>query len=216
LHTVFNRYHITSLPELNAVLRLYNVMADRGKKESRIYQNGGLRVLNDWGNKVGVPIKASAISFQPTIKFLEGKFKEGEEGHALHKRKLKAAIDFVLYQKTTSLEEFMIRLKEEKITTVLRKNENGFVYGVTFIDHRTGAVFNGSDLGKGYSAAALRDRITRETGQHNIAHKLLSKTAPEDINASTNKGHFKAESRNLSEPLRDLLKPLRQLLQVPS
>lgn len=32
----------TSLPELNAVLNLYNVHADRGSEESRVFKNNGL------------------------------------------------------------------------------------------------------------------------------------------------------------------------------
>ena len=36
LDVVLNNYKFTSLPELNAVLKLYNVMADRGSENSRI------------------------------------------------------------------------------------------------------------------------------------------------------------------------------------
>jgi hypothetical protein len=58
---VMNNYKYTSLPEYNAVLKLYNVLADRGDKESLMYKNNGLtyRVLDESGNKIGVPIKAS-------------------------------------------------------------------------------------------------------------------------------------------------------------
>jgi hypothetical protein len=39
---VINQYKFTSLAELNAVLKLYNVNADRGGEESRTYKNSGL------------------------------------------------------------------------------------------------------------------------------------------------------------------------------
>ena len=39
---VMNNFKYTSLPEFNAVLKLYNVMADRGEKESLMYKNKGL------------------------------------------------------------------------------------------------------------------------------------------------------------------------------
>ena len=34
-----------------------------------------------------------------------------------------------------------------------------FVYGITYVDHLQKVVFNGSELGKGYSAAALQGRF---------------------------------------------------------
>jgi hypothetical protein len=63
LNYVIDTYKYTSLHELNAVLRLYNIVADRGSEDSRIYQKRGLvyRVLDEHGNKIGTPIKASAF-----------------------------------------------------------------------------------------------------------------------------------------------------------
>src|SRR5690606_25164897 len=57
LDAVLEKYRYTSLPELNAVLSLYNVRADRGSENSRIYQGGGLvyRILDEHGKPVGVP-----------------------------------------------------------------------------------------------------------------------------------------------------------------
>jgi hypothetical protein len=76
LDGVLEKYPYTSLAELNAILRKYNVMADNGSEGSRIRQRGGLvyRVLDDQGKKVGVPIKASDIYSKPTLKFLEKQF----------------------------------------------------------------------------------------------------------------------------------------------
>jgi len=55
LDAVLNAYKYTSLSELNAVLKQYNVMADSGGDNSRINRKKGLvyRVLDDNGNKVG-------------------------------------------------------------------------------------------------------------------------------------------------------------------
>jgi hypothetical protein len=77
---VLNDYKYSSLAELNAVLRLYNVVADRGSENSRIYKNNGLvyRVLDPNGNKIGVPIKSSLIYNKPGLKFLEQKFQQNE------------------------------------------------------------------------------------------------------------------------------------------
>ena len=42
LETVIPQYRYTNLDELNAVLRLYNIKADRGREGTKQYQDGGL------------------------------------------------------------------------------------------------------------------------------------------------------------------------------
>ncbi|WP_231635055.1 hypothetical protein [Pedobacter sp. PACM 27299] len=39
---VINEYKFTSLAEFNAVLKQFNVIADRGKEDSEMFQNKGL------------------------------------------------------------------------------------------------------------------------------------------------------------------------------
>ncbi|MGH2642976.1 MAG: relaxase/mobilization nuclease domain-containing protein, partial [Chitinophagaceae bacterium] len=81
LESVLPSYKYTSLAELNAVLKLYNVMAERGSENSRMYKHHGLcyRVLDEQGNPVGVPIKASSFFNKPTLKSLEEKFLSNED-----------------------------------------------------------------------------------------------------------------------------------------
>ena len=49
-------------------------------------------------------------------------------------------------------------LEKEKINLVIRQNDNGIVYGLTYIDHNTKCVFNGSDIGKEYSAKVILEK----------------------------------------------------------
>ena len=162
LETVLSQYKYASLPELNAVLKQFNVMADRGSEDSRIFQHLGLvyRVLDAQGNKVGVPIKASDFYNQPGLKFLEQKFASNEAARQQHKARLKNAIDLALLRSALSLPELIAVLKKEGIDTVVRQNEDGVMYGITFVDHQTKCVFNGSALGKTYSAKAILERCT--------------------------------------------------------
>src|SRR5665647_1328562 len=44
--SVFSQYRFTSLPEFNAALKQFNVIADRGKEEGRIYKHRGLVYLS--------------------------------------------------------------------------------------------------------------------------------------------------------------------------
>ncbi len=161
LDVVINQYKYSSLAELNAVLRLYNVMADRGTQDSFLYQKKGLyyRALDENGNKVGVPIKASLFHQKPTLNFLEKKFHLSESLKPELKKHVRIAIDWALHNKSHTLISLEKALQKEGIQTVIRRNEQGIVYGMTYIDYKNKVVFNGSDLGKEYSAKGLIERM---------------------------------------------------------
>jgi len=55
------------------------------------------------------------------------------------------------------------RLKEQGLRTVVRKNESGRMYGVTFIDDKEGIALNGSRLGKGYAANVFNTYFSTPT-----------------------------------------------------
>lgn len=170
LDYVLPTYRYSSLAELNAVLRPYNVVADRGSEESRTYKRNGLvyRALNEKGNKIGAPIPASHIYSKPTLKFLTARFAENETKKQPHKQRIRNALDFALRKGSiTTLQAFSRALLKEKIQVVPRINAAGLLYGITYIDHEGKCVFNGSDLGKTYSANAIRERysITTDTAK---------------------------------------------------
>lgn len=167
LDHVLPLYKYASLPELNAVLKLYNVVADTGNKESRIAKNGGLvyRVLNDKGEKVGVPIKASIIYSKPTLKSLQEKFIQNKPLKETYKQRVKNAIDYSIKKQVDKipLDKLEEALKQESIRIILRQNAEGRIYGLTFVDMQQKCVLNGSDLGKPYSAAGLLQRLENPT-----------------------------------------------------
>jgi hypothetical protein len=174
-------YKFTSIPELNAVLQQYNIQADRGSKDSRMYAREGLVywILDPQGNKVGVPIKASSIYGKPTLKTLEENFKLNEQLRKPFKAELIKIIDAILAKPHTK-SSFQKALKEKGIQIILRQNDEGRIYGVTFIDQKNKAVFNGSDLGKAYSANLLSaqflpEPITRPAMQY--AQDVMSSSA---------------------------------------
>jgi hypothetical protein len=45
---------------------------------------------------------------------------------------------------------------------VIRKGKEDVIYGITYVDHKTKCVFNGSDLGKQYSAKAILEKCGQE------------------------------------------------------
>ena len=187
LDAVINQYKYSSIAELNAVLKQYNVMADRGSEDSITYQKKGLyyRALDDNGNKIGVPIKASLFHQKPTLNYLEKKFEVNETLKPPLKQHVKVAIDWALHNKSHTLSSLEEALKKEGIQTVIRRNEEGVVYGMTYIDYKNKVVFNGSDLGKEYSAKGLIERMAQKMIKKpevsllpklNRNHSLLPKT----------------------------------------
>lgn len=160
LEAVLSQYRYTSLPELNTVLKQYNVMAERGSENSRVYHHNGLlyRILDADGNPIGVPIKASKFYNQPTLKLLEEKFKENEAKRMPYKARIKNAIDLSFTGKKVTLQNLIKALEKQGIHVALRQNNTGLIYGITYVDHQTKCVFNGSVLGKQYSAKAIQER----------------------------------------------------------
>jgi hypothetical protein len=156
VNEVVKAYKFTSIPELNAVLNQYNITADRGSKDSRMYEKNGLVywVLDAKGNKLGVPIKASSIYGKPTLKALEDRFRLNEVLRKPSKEQVKLKVDKALLTPVSKI-AFQKMLKESGVQVIFRQNDEGRLYGITFVDHQSKTVFNGSDLGKSYSAASL-------------------------------------------------------------
>jgi Relaxase/Mobilisation nuclease domain len=179
LDKVLNFYNYNSLASLNAILKTYNITADRGREGGRIYNHGGLlfHTLDSNGNRIGVPIKASLIYSKPTLANLEIKFKENHVKRFDGKGKLKEVIDAELLKRPKNLESIISNLRTKNIDTILRKNEQGYLFGITFIDHANKSVFNGSEVGKEYSLSNLQKRVG---GLIKIERKGLSSPVHKD------------------------------------
>lgn len=216
LDAVINNYKYTSLAELNAVLKQYNVMADRGSENSRVYQAGGLtyRTVDKQGNKAGVPIKASDFYNKPTLTFLEEKFKLNEAARIPHKVRVKNAVDLAfIRQPEVSLENLIKALKKQGIDMVLRQNADGIIYGITYIDHQTKCVFNGSDLGKNYSAKSIMERC-KESVQEQVYEPKFVKQK-EAILEREPIAYQSSKNKNNESMLEVLLKPEYTSAYVP-
>ena len=181
---VLGQYKYASLAELNAVLRQYNIIADRGEERSRVFKHSGLvyRVLDEQGNKVGVPVKASLFFGKPTLKCLMEKFEANKlaKDDPKAKLRLKNAMDLYLLNGPETLDGLVAHLKAKGIDMVLRHNEQGILYGLTYVDHYSKCVFNGSVLGKAYSANAIRERCLNSGADEGKKQKRqTAKLAPD-------------------------------------
>lgn len=181
VNEVVKAYKFTSIPELNAVLNQYNITADRGSKDSRMYEKNGLVywALDGKGNKLGVPIKASSIFGKPTLKTLEDRFRLNEVLRKPLKERLRTVLDKALLT-PVSKAAFQKKLKEDGVQVIYRHNDEGRLYGITFVDHGSKAVFNGSDLGKSYSAASLMNWFKNDESNRSqtISSKEINNVKP--------------------------------------
>lgn len=218
LRHVLTTYRYSSLPELNAVLRQYNVIAERGGEDSRIYKRGGLvyRILDGSEGKVGVGIKASDFHFKPTLNHLSSKFEENKSAKVNYRSRLKNTIDLALREKqpVQSLSE---RLEKVGVRMVLRTSDQGLIYGITYIDHRTRCVFNGSVLGKAYAAKGILERCAPVS--RNQLVPLLQVTPPitppiTEPRQPEDEAGFNDTSKN-DQLLADLIMPYQDYSSLP-
>src|ERR1700754_3383141 len=160
VNEVVRSYKFTSLPELNAVLNQFGVIPDRGAMDSRMYEKQGLLywLTGADNEKTGVPIKASSIYGKPTLRVLEDRFKLNGVLRKRFREPLRQLVDQTL-SKPLSKIQFQKELEQKGVQVIFRRNEEGRTYGVTFIDHHSKSVFNGSDLGRQYSAGKLMSRF---------------------------------------------------------
>jgi hypothetical protein len=185
---VSREYKFTSLAEYNAALKAFNVTALRGGEHTAMFENKGLMyALTDKnGNPVGVPIKSSSFYSKATLRNLEKKFERNAEKRKPYKAEMKERIDQILNKSgQTRPEKFEKQLKEIGIDVLFRQNEQGRIFGITFVDHQNKVVFNGSDLGKGYGAKAIVEKLTKvntllkkPTSSKSAADKTIHQTRP--------------------------------------
>ena len=165
VNAVTRSYKFTSLNELNAILKQFNVVADRGGENSLMYQKGGLiySLLDKNGEKVGIPIKASSIYGKPTLANLEKRFEKGKEDRKPFKDDLSQRIDSVFNNyEQISKATLISELQKQQINVAFHQNAQGQTYGATFVDNKNKAVFKGSDLGKNYTAKSITERLSSQ------------------------------------------------------
>ena len=114
--------------------------------------------LNEKGERAGHPFKASLFGKNAGLPDLELHFAKSKEALKDHPTKptLKAAVTIAL-QSTNNEQAFKKQLSEQGINVVVRRNDTGRIYGITFIDHNSKSVWNGSRLSKGLSANTFND-----------------------------------------------------------
>ena len=158
--TLLECYNCHSLAEYNTLLNLYNVTAYevRGSFDGKEYHGIMYGALDDNGQQIGTPFKSSKFGKAFGYEALQKKFTASTEKVKKNNLTERARQEIIkAMQNIGTKEDFARRLKEADIEVVYRTNPEGRLYGITFIDHTTRTVFNGSHLGKAFSANVFNE-----------------------------------------------------------
>lgn len=164
-------YRFQTLGEYRALLSLYNIGVEeiKGENKGKPYRGLVYSALDGEGNRVGKPLKSSLFGKALGIEALEKQFGTSKEtikadGVTARTRAIVAAS--LATSRTES--EFRAALQKKGIDLVLRRNDEGRIFGATFIDHNERAVLNGSRMGKEFSANVLNERFADDSPREDL------------------------------------------------
>jgi hypothetical protein len=171
IRTVAKDYHFQSLKEYRALLTLYNIGVEEVKGEINGKEYKGLiySALNKKGGKVGNPFKSSLFGKSVGIEALEKRMEQSAKiikSKHLKERCQKVISAALLTSKNRT--DFEGALAKQNVSVLFRENEQGRIYGATFIDHEQKCVFNGSRLGKEFSANVFNDLFNEKNGRQSL------------------------------------------------
>ena len=148
------RWKFQTLGEYNAILGLYNIRCEQtdGRVNGREYHGLVYFALNDTGEPIANPFKASRLGKFASRTAVEGRFERCKETINLHLIRRKVS---EVRAESKDFADFISRLKTRGIDLILRYTDEGRIYGATFVDHDSSTAVNGSKLGKEFSANAL-------------------------------------------------------------
>jgi len=176
LKSIKNTYRYQTFGEYSAMLSCFNIEAKQVKGEYEEVPFTGIvyAITDDTGKVLSAPIKSSLIGksfgYDGLNKRMKHNTKEFKAGK--WKPKIRNEIALAMHGSNGNRQEFINLLKERGIDVVFRENEEGRIYGVTFIDHNSKEVYNGSRLGKEFSANQFSRLFTEPSDEprlHNQA-----------------------------------------------
>ena len=170
IRPIAREWRFQTLGEYRAVLSLYGITVDEVKGEygGREYHGLSYSATDKDGNKVGKPFKSSVFGKEAGIAALEKRMLSSAAWMKSHKdiaTDTAARIASAMQTAGRDRVLFERELMRQGIGVVFRTNE-ARIYGATFIDHADKTVFNGSRLGKEFSANVFNDLFAGQDGVH--------------------------------------------------
>ena len=188
IRSAMKHYSFCSLGELNAILSRYNLAVEEVKTEYRGKQYEGLVYVptDDKGNKVSTPIHASDIGRGVGYTAVQNKMLKSKQMVKPLIPTVRRKVLEVMRTSPHTEERLRQRLEKQDLRVVIRKNESGRLYGITFIDDEKGIALNGSRLGKGYAANKFNEYFSNPKnnpfldeslyGSPSVSHEQINKT----------------------------------------
>lgn len=201
-------YSFSTMGSYNALLPLFNITTEEFKGEQNGQAVNGLIyvALDENGNKISNPFKTSLFGKDAGVAQLQKHFEQSKEKMKTTpvRSVLKNTIELAIH--TTSNEaEFKKQLTEQGINTIIRRNNERRIYGMTFIDHQSRSIWNGSQLDRNLSANLFNDRwnnrnkpeakiqdnpITKTNELDNLPTKKLFKFISQEYSQNFDSGLF--------------------------
>lgn len=195
------RYKFQTMGEYNAVLSLYNIRCEQtdGRVNGREYHGLVYFATDDEGKVIANPFKASRLGKFASRTAVEGRFERAK--NKIYVAPTRDRVADVL-ERATDKEDFTAKLKDCGLDVVFRYTDEGRIYGVTFIDHNTMTVLNGSRLGKQFSANALNERFNNPQAQPTNDMPLPDTTVivPEPEQTTDTHSDTQSQSGNTQAP----------------
>jgi len=158
-------YKFRTFGEYSALLSCFNVEAKTVKGigiDGKPFNGIVYSAMDDTGKVVSNPFKSSLfgktfghIALNKQMERNEKALKDGK-----YAPMIRGAIAETM-RATHNKEKFISLLRTKGIDAVFRINDAGRLYGATFIDHNRKEVYNGSALGKEFSANSLNQNFNK-------------------------------------------------------
>jgi hypothetical protein len=208
IRQIAKEYHFLSLKEYKALLTLYNIGIEevRGEVNGKEYKGLIYSALNDKGKKVGTPFKSSLFGKTVGIEALEKRIEKSAE--IIKNKRLKERSKKIIATAMRTCKnraDIEKTLEKQCISAVFRTNDEGRIYGATFIDHEQKCVFNGSRLGKEFSANVFNEKFN--FGDNTSNDKNTFKQEQEQDFEPTQKPDKAYEENSNSGGIFDLFSP---------
>jgi hypothetical protein len=161
IQELWNQYRFTCLEEYNALLRPHRLLADPGQPGSQIREHHGLlyRRLDSKGHPTGLPVKASALPFRPTLNRLEEKFTRDQATREVDRSRVIDKIDWALRQ-SVNPRDFAGELRKEGIE--VHRQPGPSRNDVVYIDHLAGVAISDRQLGPKFNYSTLMNQLSRQ------------------------------------------------------
>lgn len=157
--SMFGTYRFQSFGEYSALLSCFNIEAKQVKGEFNGVPYNGIvyTMTDDTGRPLCTPIKSLLIGKRYGYEGLGKRIAYNARGYKAKgwQPKIRNEVALAMHGCRGDRGEFVRLLAGKGIDVVFRENDEGRIYGATFIDHKNREVYNGSRLGKEFSANAF-------------------------------------------------------------